>query len=123
MVADLAKTIGNYRGRQDIALGEAFDPSPENIDAHTKIETLPSGLKAALLEKKTRGHEIHMRLTLRYGDVKNLNGKLTACQILPALDDPRDQEPVAPADPGRARQAAGDTARGRLGRAKRPFRS
>ena len=85
MLASLAKSIGNYKGRQDIALGEAFDPSPENIDKHTKIETLPSGLKAALLEKKTRGHEIHMRLTLHYGDVKSLNGKLTAGQLLPHL--------------------------------------
>ena len=85
MLADLGKTIGNYRGRQDVALGEAFDVSPENIDKHTKIETLPSGLKAALLEKKTRGHEIDMRLTLRYGDVKNLNGKVTAGQVLPHL--------------------------------------
>ena len=85
MLANLAKSIGNYKGRQDIALGEAFDPSPENIDKHTKIETLPSGLKAALLEKKTRGHEIHMRLTLHYGDVKSLNGKLTAGQLLPHL--------------------------------------
>jgi zinc protease len=85
MLADLAKSIGNYKGRQDIALGEAFDVSPENIDARTKVVTLSSGLKAAFLEKKTRGHEIHMRLTLRYGDVKSLNGMATAAQVLPHL--------------------------------------
>ena len=85
MLADLAKVDRQLQGRQDIALGEAFDPSPENIDKHTKTETLPSGIKAAFLEKKTRGHEVHMRLTLRYGDVKNLHGKLTAGQVLPHL--------------------------------------
>jgi zinc protease len=81
----LKKTIGDYKGREDIALGEAFDVSPQNIDAHTKIETLKSGVKAALLEKKTRGREVHLKLTLRYGDVKNLHRMQAASQLLPKL--------------------------------------
>lgn len=85
IVADLAKTIGNYKGREEIALGEAFEVTPENIDAHTKTVTLPSGIKASFLEKKTRGREVHVQLNLRYGDVQNLHGLATACRLLPHL--------------------------------------
>jgi zinc protease len=85
MIADLKKSIGDYKGRQDIALGEAFDVSPQNIDAHTKTETLKSGIKAAFLEKKTRGREVHLRLSLRYGDVQSLRGMQFAAQVLPKL--------------------------------------
>jgi zinc protease len=85
MIADLKKAIGDYKGRQDIALGEAFDVSPQNIDAHTKTETLRSGVKAAFLEKKTRGREVHLRLILRYGDVQSLHGMQTASRLLPQL--------------------------------------
>ncbi len=85
LIADLTKMIGDYKGRKDIALGEAFDVSPANIDARTKFQTLRSGLKAALLEKKTRGREVQVRLRLRYGDVGNLHGMNTAARLLPEL--------------------------------------
>jgi zinc protease len=84
-LADLKKAIGAYKGRAQIALGEAFDVSPENIDAHTKTVTLPSGIKGAFLEKKTRGREVHVQLNLRYGDVTNLQGLASACRLLPDL--------------------------------------
>ncbi len=84
-VGDLAAAIGNYQGRKSIASGEVFDPTPANIDARTKIETLSGGVKAAFLEKKTRGSDVHLRLELRYGDVQNLHGLQTATQILPQL--------------------------------------
>jgi zinc protease len=85
LVADLKKAIGNYKGREDIALGEAFEVSPENIDAHTKTVTLSSGIKGAFLEKKTRGREVHVQLNLRYGNVQNLHGLASACRLLPEL--------------------------------------
>jgi len=85
MIANLTKAIGDYKGRKDIAAGEAFDVSPENIDARTKTMTLPSGVKASFLEKKTRGHELNLQLELHYGDVKNLNGMATASVLLPTL--------------------------------------
>ena len=85
VVADLKKTIGNYKGRDDIARGEAFDVSPENIDARTKTITLPSGVKAAFLEKRTRGREVQFRLNLHYGDAGGLNGLATSCRLLPDL--------------------------------------
>lgn len=82
---DLAKMIGNYKGRAAVATGEVFDVSPENIESRTKRLTLSSGVKAALLSKKTRSETVNLKLTLHYGNEKNLNGKATLCEFLPSL--------------------------------------
>jgi len=82
---ELAEMIGDYKGRKAVAMGEAFDVSPENIESRTTRLTLPSGVKAAFLPKKTRGESVVLRLTLRYGDVENLKGLSTACGVLPSM--------------------------------------
>jgi zinc protease len=82
---DLAGIIGDYKGRKAAAVGEAFDVSPANIDRRTKHVALPSGIHAALLEKKTRGGIVQVRLTLRYGDEQNLQNLATACEFLPVV--------------------------------------
>lgn len=81
----LADVVGDYRGREAVAAGEVFDVSPETIERRTTRVTLPSGIDAALLEKKTRGEMVHLRLTLRYGDEQNLKNLTKACELLPSL--------------------------------------
>ena len=82
---NLAEMIGDYEGRESVAAGEAFDVSPEKIEERTTRTTLPSGIKAAFLPKKTRGESVVLRMTLRYGDAESLSGLRTATEILPAL--------------------------------------
>lgn len=82
---DLAKMIGDYKGRAAVASGEAFDVQPEAIEARTKRSVLSSGVKAALLPKKTRGEAVTLQLTLRYGNEENLRGAAKACDYLPRL--------------------------------------
>lgn len=82
---DLASTIGDYKGRSETATGEAFDVSPANIDKRTRRETLPSGIPVALVEKKTRGQSVNIRIRLKYGDEKNLQGLAKAAELLPDL--------------------------------------
>jgi zinc protease len=82
---DLAKLIGDYKGREAVATGEAFDVKPEAIEARTKRGVMPTGIKAALLPKKTRGESVNLQLTLRYGDEQNLRGAAKACEYLPRL--------------------------------------
>lgn len=84
-VEELAKLIGDYQGRETVAVGEDFDVSPENINKRTTVKTLSSGVKVALLSKKTRGEEVNLKMTLRYGDLENLQGKRLACEFLPAI--------------------------------------
>ena len=83
-VGDVESLVAGYKGREAIAAGEAFDPSPENIEQRTERTTV-AGLDAALLPRKTRGEEVVMRLVLRYGTAESLKGKVTATELMPAL--------------------------------------
>lgn len=82
---DLAAAIGDYKGREDLAAGEAFDVSPESIEKRTELSKLSSGLKVALVPKQNRGNTVVVRLNLRYGNVEALQGKATAAELLPRL--------------------------------------
>ncbi len=82
---DVTAMVGNYTGRAAVEAGEAFDPSPANIDARTQRVTLPGGLKLALLPKKTRGGTVTATLVLHFGDEKNVFGKGTAAQFAGAM--------------------------------------
>jgi zinc protease len=79
--ADVSAMVKDYKGQAALAQGEAFDPSPANIDARTVRVTLPNGMKLALLSKKTRGATVRATLTLHYGDEKSLFGKESAAQM------------------------------------------
>ena len=72
---DIEAMVKNYKGRAAIASGEAFDPSPANIDGRTRRLEQPNTIELALLPKSTRGNEVNARLTLRYGDQKSLLNK------------------------------------------------
>jgi zinc protease len=80
----LDSIVKDYKGGSTIAAGEAFDPSPANLDARTKIVESP-GLKAGLLEKKNRGETVSLVLTLHYGNEDSLKGLNTAAGMLPGL--------------------------------------
>ncbi len=82
---DLESALKDYKGKGELAAGEDFDPSPANIEARTRVTTLPSGLKVALLPKKTRGQTVNLQLTLRYGNEQNLKGFNEAAALLPDL--------------------------------------
>lgn len=82
---ELAEMIGDYKGRQEVAAGEDFDVSPENIEQRTQRLTVNGGLKVALLPKKNRGEAVQLRLTLRYGTEETLQGKATIAEFLPTL--------------------------------------
>ncbi|HML18304.1 MAG TPA: pitrilysin family protein [Bryobacteraceae bacterium] len=79
--ADVSAMVKDYKGQAAVAQGEAFDPAPSNIDARTVRWTLASGMKLALLSKKTRGATVRAVLTLHYGDEKSLLGKEQTAQM------------------------------------------
>lgn len=69
---DVDALVRDYKGTQTIAEGEAFDPTPDNIDARTRTQALGNGMELALLPKKTRGESVSAQLTLRFGTEKTL---------------------------------------------------
>jgi zinc protease len=78
---DVAGLLKDYKGDAAMAVGEAFDSSPANIESRTTRATLPGGLKLALLPKKTRGETVVVSLTIRYGDEKSLFGREAAADL------------------------------------------
>jgi zinc protease len=82
---ELAAMIGDYKGREDIAQGEAFDASPLAIEARLERSKLASGIKVTLLPKKTRGESVDLRLSIRYGNLQTLKGLSTAASYLPEM--------------------------------------
>lgn len=64
---DVATVLKDFKPKAAVSQGEAFDPSPANIDARTKTEKI-GGVQVALLSKKTRGNSVYARMTLRFGD-------------------------------------------------------
>lgn len=82
---DVTAVVKDYKGNAAIEAGEAFDPSPANIDARTMRATLPNGMKLVLLPKKTRGGTVNATLILRFGDAKSVTGKGVAAQTAGSL--------------------------------------
>jgi zinc protease len=80
--ADLVK---NYRSTKNVAAGEAFDPTPANIESRVERLQLPGGMKAAFLPKKTRGEIVTAELTLRYGNEQSLKDYQMAAEYLGSL--------------------------------------
>ena len=77
---EVAEILKDFKGKAAVSEGEAFDTSPSNIDARTKVENI-AGIKLALLAKKTRGNSVYAKMTLRFGDEKTLAGTVTAADL------------------------------------------
>ncbi|MCA9194728.1 MAG: insulinase family protein [Planctomycetales bacterium] len=82
---DLNQMLAEYQGRKAVSEGEAFEPTPTNIEARTERGQLTDGIKYAFLPKKTRGETVNLMLTLRYGNEETLKGRATAADFLPSL--------------------------------------
>lgn len=78
---DIASMLKDYKGDTTIAAGEAFDPSPANIEARTLRTTTPGGLEIALLPKQTRGDTVVASMALRFGDEKSLMNRVGAGEL------------------------------------------
>lgn len=78
---DILALVAGYKGREAVAEGEVFDPSPESIEHRTRRTVLANGMKLALLPKRTRGHTVQGSLILRMGDEHSLRGKRQASAL------------------------------------------
>jgi len=77
VAVDIAALVKDYKGDAPVAAGEAFDPTPANLEARTQRFTLANGMKVALLPKQTRGATVQFNLRLHQGDERALLGKDT----------------------------------------------
>ncbi|HEY9489642.1 MAG TPA: pitrilysin family protein, partial [Chryseosolibacter sp.] len=84
---DVEALVKDYKGNEDVAAGEEFDPAPANIESRTMRSALPNGMELALLPKKTRGQSVEARMTLRLGEEKTLANKATAAEFAASMLD------------------------------------
>ena len=82
---DVTAMLNGYTGRAAVEQGEAFDPTPANIESRIQRVTLPNGLKLVMLPKKTRGGTVTASLALHYGDENSVFDKGTAAQFAGAM--------------------------------------
>jgi zinc protease len=82
---DLATTLKDYKGGEAMSQGEAFNPTPANIEGRAIKTKLANGMKLVLLPKKNRGGVVTVQLGLRFGDEKAVFGKETAGQMAGSL--------------------------------------
>ena len=82
---DVASVVEGYQGAEAVAEGEAFDPSPANIDRRTRASELSSGMKVALLPKDTRGETVIATLALRLGTEESLTGRGSAGSLTASM--------------------------------------
>jgi zinc protease len=84
-VPDVTAMLKDYKGGEAIQQGEAFDPSPANIDSRLIRSKLANGAKVVLLPKKMRGGTVVAQVQMRFGDEKSLHGKSTIGQLTGGL--------------------------------------
>ena len=82
---DIPALVRNYKGEPPIAAGEAFDPTPANLEARTERLQLPSGMKVALLPKKTRGETVQFEIRLDMGDIASLRNSTPVSSLTAAM--------------------------------------
>lgn len=74
---DVNALVKDYKGKAVMAMAEAFDPSPANIDSRTTSAVFKGGTKFSLLKKSTRGSSVNVSITLRIGTETTLRNKAT----------------------------------------------
>ena len=77
--------VKDYKGRTALSSGEAFDPTPENVEQRVARGTVGEGVKTAFLSKKTRGETVNISMALRFGNEDSLKGKTTAADQLGSM--------------------------------------
>ncbi|MDD5333937.1 MAG: pitrilysin family protein [Rhodoferax sp.] len=82
---DAAVALKDFKPGAAVAAGEAFDASEANIDKRTERYQLPSGLRVALLPKKSRGETVQVELKLHFGNVASLRGQRTAAATVGSM--------------------------------------
>ncbi|MGE0160449.1 MAG: M16 family metallopeptidase [Gemmatimonadales bacterium] len=84
-VPNVDSMVAGYTGRDAVAEGEAFDPSPAAIEARTVRYLLPNGMEVALVPKQTRGDLAMVRLRLAFGDEQALMNRSTEAELAGAM--------------------------------------
>ncbi len=79
---NVGEMVKGYKGRDAVAAGEAFDPTPENVEKRVVRGSVGEGIKTAFLTKKTRGETVNVALNIRFGNEETFKGKAITAEFL-----------------------------------------
>jgi zinc protease len=69
-----AQLLADFKPEEKGDAGEAFDPSYDNLDRRTRLQTF-ADLKVALLPKRNRGQTVNVAMRFRWGDEVSLKNR------------------------------------------------
>lgn len=72
---DLDKLVADYKGKEGMGTGEAFDVAHDAIQERLKRGKLANGVDYGFIEKKNRGNTVTLSFSGRNGDVNTLMNK------------------------------------------------
>ncbi len=75
LASDVGPLVNALKQGPGMSQGEAFDPSPANIDSRTARAKLSNGAKLVFLPKKTRGGTVQLAMQLHFGSPEQLKGQ------------------------------------------------
>ena len=78
---DVAALVSGYAGGKAVTQGEAFEPTPGNIESRTTRLTLAGGVKVALLAKENRGDAVNVSFSFPHGTEDALMGRAMAAAL------------------------------------------
>ncbi|HEU4622924.1 MAG TPA: pitrilysin family protein [Burkholderiaceae bacterium] len=84
---DVAAQLRDFKPSAAATKVEAFEATPANIEQRVRRDTLPNGMKLALLSKGTRGQLVNATLRLNLGDEASLRGKDAAASFVADMLD------------------------------------
>ncbi len=85
LAPDVGPLVKDFKGGEAVAKGEAFDPSPANIEARTRRFALPNGARVALLPKKTRAQSVRLSMQMKLGTADTLKGQAAVAELTAAM--------------------------------------
>ncbi|HEY2974609.1 MAG TPA: insulinase family protein [Pyrinomonadaceae bacterium] len=81
---DYAAVLKGYTGNHAVETVEQFDPTPSNIEAHTK-RFVTGPIKIAFLPKPTRGNLVNANLYIQFGNEESLRNRSAAKRFVDVL--------------------------------------
>lgn len=84
---NVAELVADYKGGEAISQGEAFDPTPENIEGRVQRIIKANQPDYVFMPKETRGDAVQARLTFNYGTKSSLKNKGVISQLTSSMLD------------------------------------
>jgi zinc protease len=84
-VIDIEKLVSEYKGTEEVSQGEAFDPTPENIEGRVQRVQRTNQIDYAFMPKETRGDAVQLRMTFEFGSKQSLRNLSTPASLTAAM--------------------------------------